>query len=121
MRNFALVRKTFAIWRRAAKCMIHGDYYPHIHFHRDPHNWAARQFDSPGTGCGLPQAIRLPAAPEESLTILPHGIDRDAHYLFENVESGETLDVLGDSLLHARFTFTLPARNGAIWFYSSRS
>ena len=115
--DFALAVKMIAIWRRSADLMLYGDYYPHTPFHHSDREWVAWQFDSPATGCGLVQAIRLPACPQEAITIHPQGILPLAMYSFENAESGETKDVSGEDLLHEGFTIALPARSGVIWFY----
>ena len=106
-----------AIWRRASHLILYGDYYPHTPFHRSAKEWVAWQFDCPETGCGLVQGIRLPASPEETMTIHPKGIRPDAMYCFENAETGETKDISGEDLIHDGFTFALPARSGAVWFY----
>lgn len=115
--DYPLALKMIAIWRRASDLILYSDYYPHTPFHRSAEKWVAWQFDCPETGCGLLQGIRLPAAPEETLTIHPKGIHPDAVYLFENAETGETRDIAGEELIHDGFTFALPARSGAIWFY----
>ena len=115
--DYALARKMIAIWRRASDLILYGDYYPHTPFTRSAKEWVARQFDCPEAGCGLVQGIRLPASPEETITIRPKGIRPDARYFFENAETGETRDISGEELIHTGFTFTLPARSGAIWFY----
>lgn len=115
--NFGLAAKMIAIWRRAAELMLHGDYYPHTPFHKSAERWVAWQFDSPETGLGFVQGIRLPKAPEATLTIHPCGIRADADYRFENPETGETLRLTGDVLTHDGFTFALPPRNAAIWLY----
>lgn len=118
--DFALARKLIAIWRRAADLMLYGDYYPHTPFHRSADKWVARQFDRPETGYGLLQGIRLPACAEEKLTIYPNGMRPGARYAFEEAETGETRDIEGEVLRREGFTFALPARSGAIWFYQER-
>ncbi len=115
--DYALARKMIDIWRRASDLLLWGDYYPHTPFHRSAQEWVVWQFDSPQRGCGLVQGIRLPACPEERFTFHPKGILPDARYWFENAETGETRDISGEDLIHGGFTFTLPARSGAIWFY----
>jgi len=115
--DYALARKMIDIWRRASDLMLYGDYYPHTPFHRSAQEWVAWQFDCPQRGCGLVQGIRLPACPEERITIHPKGIRPDAMYWFENAETGETRDMSGEDLIHNGFALTLPARSGAIWFY----
>ena len=47
----------------------------------------------------------------------PKAIRAEAVYLFENPESGETKELAGRALEQAGFTFTLPKRQGATWFY----
>jgi hypothetical protein len=38
-------------------------------------------------------------------------------YRFENPETGETRELTGAALQQSGFTFALPKRAGAIWFY----
>jgi alpha-galactosidase len=115
--DWALSKKMIAIWRRASDLILYGDYYPHTPFARSPDKWVAWQFDSPERGRGFIQGIRLPAAEEGTLTIHPKGIDPNALYVFENDETSETKNIAGKDLIQTGFTFTLPARSGAIWFY----
>jgi alpha-galactosidase len=115
--DFALMKRMLAIWRRAAGLMLTGDYYPLTPIHRTPEKWVARQFDCPEKGRGFIQAIRLPKAPEEILVVHPEALVSEAVYRFENAETKETRDILGTDLTHDGFTFALPARHGAIWFY----
>jgi hypothetical protein len=109
-----------AIWRSAVGMILHGDYYPHTPFHKDAAQWVAWQFDRPDARDGFVQAIRLPAAPEETLTVHLKGIDPQAAYVFTNSETHERREVAGEALLREGFTLALPARSGAIWFYTSR-
>ncbi|MCC6443560.1 MAG: alpha-galactosidase [Armatimonadetes bacterium] len=118
--DFALCVRMNAIWRRAADFLLFGDYYPLTPFSRSPEKWVARQFDRPETGEGFLQSIRLPQCPDDSITVFPRGLCQDAAYALENPETGETLELTGSSLLTEGFTFTLPRRSGAIWFYRSR-
>jgi len=115
--DFAESQKMIAVWRRAAGLILYGDYYPHTPFRRSPDQWVAWQFDSPEKGQGFVQAIRLPASQEATLTIHPAGLDSSVTYVFENGESGETREITGKDLVVSGFTFGLPARSGAIWFY----
>ena len=115
--DYALARKMIAIWRRAAGLILHGDYYPHTPFHISDKEWVAWQFDCPKTGRGFIQGIRFPQSPQEHLTIQPQGLQPDAMYVFENDETAETKEISGKDLIHNGFTFNLPPRSGAIWFY----
>jgi alpha-galactosidase len=115
--DYALARKMIDIWRRASQVMLYGDYYPHTPFHKSAQEWVVWQFDCPERGHGLVQGIRLPACPEERITIHPQGISPDATYRFENAETGERRDLSGEDLIRTGFELTLPARSGAIWYY----
>ncbi len=115
--DYALAKRMIDIWRQASDLMLYGDYYPLTPFHRSAEKWVIWQFDCPEKGCGLVQGIRLPESPEETITVHPKGIRSDSTYFFENAETGETRDISGADLLHGDFTFALPKRSGAIWFY----
>ncbi len=118
--DFETAVEMMTIWRRAAELMLDGDYYPLTPIHRTPKQWVARQFDLPEEGRGFIQGIRLPEAPEETLTVHPKAIGADAEYTLENPETGETREASGTSLQTDGFTFTLPNRRGAVWFYRVR-
>lgn len=115
--DFALAAKMIAIWRRASDLLLHGDYYPLTPYHRAPTQWVARQFDRPELGRGFIQAIRLPDAPREALTVYPEALAPDAAYRFENPETGEVRMLTGAAARSDGFTFALPERSGAAWFY----
>ena len=115
--DFALGVKMIAIWRRAADTLLHGDYYPLTPFSKSPEAWVVRQFDLPESGKGLIQGIRLPACPAESITVHPQAVCADQDYIFENPETLETMLISGTALSQDGFTFKLPRRSAAIWFY----
>lgn len=115
--DFATAQKMIAIWRRAAPFILHGDYYPHTPFHKDSAQWVARQFHQPDAGEGFVQGIRLPAAPQEMLTVQLKGIHTEGSYTFTNPETGEQRVLSGADLLRDGFTLTLAPRSGVIWFY----
>ena len=115
--DFDLIRRMVRIWRRAAGLMIAGDYYPLTAIHRTPDQWVARQFHCPEQGQGFIQEIRLPTAPEATLTVHPQGLVGDAVYRFENPETGETRQFLGRELGDKGFVFTLKPRQAALWLY----
>ncbi len=115
--DFALGRRMTTIWRRASNLLLHGDYYALTPFSNSVDRWVARQFDNPETGEGLIQGIRLAACDEERITVYPKALDPDSNYVLENSEAGETRRMSGTALLSGGFTFALPRRSGAIWFY----
>jgi alpha-galactosidase len=115
--DYALAVRLIDLWRKAAGLLLRGDYYPLTPSHRSAEKWVARQFDCPETGRGLIQGIRLPASPDETLTIHPKGLNPGATYSFENPETGEAKSIAGAVLLREGFTLALPKRSGAIWLY----
>ncbi len=115
--DYALAGTLIGIWRRAAGLMLYGDYYSHTPFGLSPQEWVVWQFDCPERGCGLLQGIRFPASPKDTITIQPRSIRPDATYVFENPETGDRRDRKGEDVIRDGFTFALPARSGAIWFY----
>jgi alpha-galactosidase len=115
--DFALAAKMIGLWRRVADLILQGDYYPLTPYHRSADQWVARQFDRPEEGRGFIQGIRLPAAPLETLTVCPQGLQAEAVYRFENPETGETRELTGAALQQQGFAITLPQRAGAIWLY----
>jgi alpha-galactosidase len=119
--DFALGVKMIGIWRKAAGMLLHGDYYPLTPFSKSAEKWVVRQFDLPETGKGLIQGIRLMACPEESITVHPQAICSDRTYVFENPETLETIEISGSILIKDGFTFKLPKRSAAIWFYSIKN
>lgn len=112
-----LSRQMIAIWRRAAEMLLHGDYYPQTPFSRAADRWVVWQFDRPELGDGFLQGIRHRDCAEASITVRPQALRPEATYLLENPETGEILEAAGASLLRDGFTFTLPQRGAAIWFY----
>jgi alpha-galactosidase len=121
--DYPLAVKMIDLWRKASDLILYGDYYQHTPFHRSSEQWVAWQFDSPENGQGLLQGIRLPASPQETLTIHPKVHSDKDHpgpdttYYFENPETGETRQISADVLIRDGFTFDQPARSGSIWFY----
>jgi alpha-galactosidase len=113
--------KMVDIWRRASGLLLRGDYYPLTPFSRSAEQWVVRQFDRPETGTGLLQGIRHRACAEERVTIYPKALRPDADYILDNPETGETRAVSGATLLSDGFTFALPRRSGAIWFYQEKA
>ena len=118
--DFALAVKMIEVWRKVAGLMLEGDYYPLTPYHRAADQWVARQFDRPEEGRGFIQGIRLPAAPEETFTVYPKGLQAEATYRLENPETGEVRELTGAALQSQGFCFALSKRAGAIWLYQRK-
>ena len=115
--HHAFGRRMVAIWRRAADTLLHGDYYPLTPFSRAADRWVVRQFDRPEAATGLVQGIRHRNCPEERCTVRLQGLDPASAYVLDNPETGETATATGAALSTDGFTFALPPRSAAIWFY----
>ncbi len=115
--DYALAARMLGIWQRAAELLLFGDYFPLTPFHRDAGRWVARQFDWPERGCGYIQGIRLAQCPEETLTVFPQVTSPGSTYRLENSETGASQVVSGIDLARDGFTFALPRRSAALWFY----
>ena len=100
--------------------MLNGDYYPLTPIHRTPEKWVARQFDCPESGKvrGFVQGIRLPACPRRRWSCIRRSLLPESTYVFENPETGEARELTGAGVVQRDgFTFALPPREGALWFY----
>jgi alpha-galactosidase len=119
--DLSLAVKMAGIWRRAAKIMLHGDYYPLTPFSKSPERWVVRQFSLPENDTGLVQGIRHRNCPEESIVVFPQGIRENRTYVLENPETLEKREIAGSALLADGFCFRLPRRSAAIWFYRAKN
>ncbi len=116
--DIALSRAMVGIWHQASHLLLDGDYYPLTPFSRRGDTWVAWQFDRPDTGEGFIQGIRHRACAENSLTVYPKALNPTSTYVLENRETGAVREIDGSALLSDGFSFELPRRAGAIWFYS---
>jgi len=112
--------KMIAVWRSVAETMLHGDYYPLTPYSKSAQKWVVRQFDVPEKRHGFIQGIRLAECDEEQITVIPRGIDLNLTYLLENPETGKKIEISGALLAQEGFTFILPRRSGAIWWYRAK-
>ncbi len=118
--DYAQARRLVAIWRRAAGLLLYGDYHPLTPLHRGADRWVVWQFDLAAGGEGLVQGIRHRDCGEETMTVRLQALCPDADYVLDNPETGTVVTFSGRTLREEGFTFTLPRRSGAIWFYRRR-
>ncbi len=114
--EFELASVMVPIWRRAAELELRGDYYPLTECRKDPHDWYAMQFDDPESGDGFVQLIRNTQAEEDSFELHMMVRDPEAVYFFENMETGDIMQLTGEQL-QAGFKVSLSKREGIVWFY----
>ncbi|MCE5257725.1 MAG: alpha-galactosidase [Chloroflexi bacterium] len=115
--DYALAVKMAAIWRKAAPYILYGDYYALSVFEKRADQWLAWQFNSPESGAGFIEAVRLQQAPAAEWVIRPRGLEPDARYIFEHAETGEVRALSGCEALQQGLKVELPQRAGVIWFY----
>lgn len=100
------------IWRKAANIMFTGDYYVLTPICREGSGWTGYQFHL-GTE-GFVQVIRNIKCNQENIELSLYGLEKDCWH-FENPETGESFTTDSGDI-----TFTLPARQGAVWFYHQK-
>ena len=104
------------VWRRAAEIELRADYYPLTECRKDAHDWYAMQFDDPDAGDGFVQIIRMKLNDEDAFTLRMKALDTSAEYFFENMETGDMMQLSGEQL-EAGIPLTLEKRSGTVWFY----
>lgn len=105
------------IWRRAAELELRADYYPLTACNADPTQYYAMQFDDPDAGDGFVQIIRYAKTEEEPFLLHMVTHDPDAVYFFENMETGDMMQLTG-AQLEEGIPLSLEKRSGAVWFYT---
>ena len=113
LERIELAKHMLSIWRRAAKLMLSGDYYPLTDTPYTEYEWYADQFDSDNEGYIL--FLRNTCAKAESLTVYPF-LDENATYVFENSETKEKFTMTGEEAVKG-ITLSLCKRCGTILFY----
>ena len=109
----ACVTEFVPIWRKAAKLMLDGNYYPLTECRKNSGDFYAAQFDDPETKTGFIQVINNVDNPENICVLQPY-FEQDAEYTFAHCHTGEVFRLSGA----ADFIVTLEKANAAIWFYS---
>ena len=114
--NYAI--KMNDIWKKAAKYMQKGDYYPLLPYSKKDDSYYSVQFHIEEEDKGIIQGIRNLKCTEEAITVFPKFFDTTKTYLFENPEFDKSLTIVGSKIIKEGFTFNIPIRSGEIWFYS---
>ena len=116
---YALAHEMLPIWRKAARLMLSGDYYPLTECRKSQEDFYAMQFHDPAAEKGFVQIMRYNRCSEETITLHLHAVDIDAAYIFTEAESGENAEYTGKALLGG-VTFSLPIHTGRIYFYERK-
>ncbi|MDR1903028.1 MAG: alpha-galactosidase [Treponema sp.] len=86
------------------------DYYPVFGFPTDDTTWGGWQFDRPETGSGIIMAFRRDQCLADKVRIFPGGISADKKYYFENIDTGEVLNISGSDLIKSGFDIHIPVK-----------
>lgn len=105
------------IWRRAADIMIQCDYYPLSETSKKPDQFCVNQYYRPEEGKGYIQAVRHTQCPQESFCARLRDIDNEMTYIFDDMKTGQVIQVPGKVLNEEGFHIHLKKRGAAIWFY----
>lgn len=100
------------VWRRAAKIMLCGNYYPLTECNGSPRDFYAAQFEDPDSKTGFIQVINNSCNMNENCVLYPHW-EENAVYTFENGDSSSF-----EKTADGRFAVSMKKGNGAVWFYS---
>jgi alpha-galactosidase len=89
---------------------FYGDFYPLVSYSTTTDTWAAWQFDRPDLGEGMVQAFRRQDSPFPVLEVRLQGLNPEARYAVEDLDSGKTWQATGAELAEAGFTLALSER-----------
>ena len=105
------------IWKRASSIMLKCDYYPLTETSKKPTSFYANQFYLPEEGKGYIQAARNTQCEQESICVQLHDIEDDKTYVFDDMRTGQKMEISGKILNEKGFSVYLEKRGAAIWFY----
>lgn len=111
--DYDMIRRVVGQWRRYAECYF-GDYYPLTPYSLDPTLWLAWQFDRPEHGAGLVQAFRRDKSVYETARLPLAGLEPEARYRVENLDSGQTQTLPGRELIEPGLPVSIPSRPGDV-------
>ncbi len=96
--DYAQMRRLIGQWREIAPLML-GDFYPLLPYSREEHVWLAWQFDRPDLGEGVVQVFRRAGSCYEAAHLKLHGLEPQARYEIEDVDSPARTQSSGQELM----------------------
>lgn len=118
------------MWERAAamlrqwqalRPLAKADFYPLTPYNLGKNQWIAWQYDDPERGEGLVQAFRRDVCPEDTVTLLLHGLEPETRYVVSNLDENVSREVLGADLMTTGVAIKIPAAPGAALVHYKRS
>lgn len=96
-----------------------GDLYPLTKVSASDDVWSACQFNRPENNDGIVQIFRRAHAPYDSASFFLRGIDKDATYIFTDLDDDSAVTVSGEELVTSGFkVFITERRKAKIWIYT---
>lgn len=105
------------IWKRASKIMVACDYYPLSETSKKQDQFCVNQYYRPEEGKGYIQAVRHAQCPQNMFCARLRDIEDEKTYLFDDMRTGQTIQISGKQLNEAGFQIILQKRDAAVWFY----
>lgn len=115
--RFKRANRILPVWRKAAKMMLEGDYYPLTKCRKSPEDFYAMEFYNPREKKGFFQVVANTHVKEDGFTA---GVvlDENEKYRLENGLTGEVSVVSGKDLT-AGFRVELKPRSGIVYFFET--
>ena len=113
---FALSARMQPLWRRAAKRMMEGDYYPLTECRKSREDFYAMQFHDPDRGRGFFEVISNNRNPNRVYPLRLKGLSPKALYRVSDGLTGETVSQTGEALMGG-VEIELSPRSGKLCFY----
>ena len=110
----------FRIWQRAADILVQCDYYPLSETSKKPDHFCVNQYFRPQEGKGYIQAVRHTQCPQEVFHARLHDIDSGKTYRFEDMMTGQVIEMPGRAINEHGFSIFLKKRGAAIWFFNEK-
>jgi len=104
--DYSAIRRLVEQWHQVAPYFL-GDYYPLTRWSLASDVWIGWQFDRPDLGQGMVQVFRRPDSIYESARLPLRGLEADAAYEVEDLDTGSITRATGEELIErgARVTF----------------
>ena len=100
--DYTLLNDMIAEFHKVQPYLL-GDYYPLTPYSMEKTVWIGWQFDEPELGGGFVQAFRREEAKEDSLVLKLQGLDPNATYAVEDLDSGKIEKLAGKELMDSGF------------------
>ena len=113
---FALSARMQPLWRRAAKRMMEGDYYPLTECRKSREDFYAMQFHDPDRGRGFFEVISNNRNPNRVYPLRLKALSPKALYRVSDGLTGETVSLTGEALMGG-VEIELSPRSGKLCFY----